>query len=545
MAGLRIHPADERRVNRPATRGLSALQRYWIAAMIMVRPARKAARTKKVDVPGMAETQIAAGANAQPLTHRESVRIVLGCLLPVFMGAMVQTVVASALPTIADELGGKSLISWVITSYLVTSTATVPLYGKISDIHGRRVTLLAAIVIFLIGSVACALAPNMLALILARGLQGVGAGGLMSIPVTVLADVAPPKQRAKYYTYYSVVYIASGAMGPAMGGFFAEYLHWTVIFWFYVPFGLLALWVSNRQLKRLPRHDRPHELDILGAVLIVVASSSFMFILGAGGSDYAWNSPQIIGLSIVSAVFWIGFGWRLTRFREPLIPIGIIANPIVRAATIAHSFGWGAIVCLNIYLPLYLQSVLGMSPTQSGLALMILMVTVNSSALGCSQITARVRRYKLFPILAQIVCIAATIWLAVRSADMGVVEFQIVLGLIGAGFGPTAPVTTIAVQNAVPTHQLGIAVGTMSFVRGLLNAMMVAAFGVVALWGLGDPDLAGRGLRGAASALAADRDMVARSFYVMFLMTAGFFILALAALIAMEEKPLSDQRQRG
>ena len=492
----------------------------------------------------MVDTKHAPDADPPPLTHRETVAIVLGCLLPVFMGAMVQTVVASALPTIADEIGGRSMMSWVVTAYLLTSTATVPLYGKISDIHGRRVTMLAAIAIFLVGCVACALAPSMLALILARALQGVGAGGLMSMAVTVLADVAPPKQRAKYYTYYSVVYITSGALGPALGGFFAQYMHWTMIFWFNLPFGIAAFIISERQLRRLPRHDRPHELDILGAFLILVASSSLMFVLGAGGSDYSWNSPLILGTLAVSGVFWIAFGWRLATCREPLIPIRIISNPIVRAATVAHSFGWGAIICLNIYLPLYLQAVLGYSPSESGLALMSLMVTVNASALGASQITAKVERYKIAPIVAQIVAILATLWLAWRSDAMGTVEFQIVLALIGTGFGPTAPVTTISVQNAVATHQLGIAVGTMSFVRGLVNAMLVAAFGVVALWGLGEADLGGQSLRSAAAALAADRTVVARSFYILFLLTAACFAIALAALVVMEEKPLSTEQKR-
>ena len=491
----------------------------------------------------MTETTEAADHADLPLTHQETVRIVVGCMLPVFMGAMMQTIVASALPTIAADLGGGSLLSWAITAYLLTSTAMVPLYGKISDIHGRRVTLLAAIAIFLVGSVVCALAPSMPALILARGLQGVGAGGLMSIPVTVLADVAPPKLRAKYYTYFSIVYISSGALGPALGGIFAQYLHWSVIFWFNVPLGALAFWISNRQLRRLPRHDRPHELDILGAGLILAASSTFMFILSAGGVDYDWGSWQILGLSIASGLCWIAFGLRLAKFREPLIPIGVFANPVVRAATIAHSFGWGAIVCLNIYLPLYLQTLLGMSPADSGLALMILMLTVNISALVCSQITARVERYKLTPILAQIVCIAATLYLAWRAADMGALEFQIVLGLIGAGFGPTSPVTSISVQNAVPTHQMGVAIGTMSFVRGLVNAMLVAAFGVVVLRAMGDADLGGRSLRTGATAMV-DRAAVAQAFRVMFLLAAGCLGIALAALLVMEERPLSTERRR-
>ncbi len=492
----------------------------------------------------MAETASAPDVGHSGLTHRETLKIVFGVLLPVFMGAMVQTIVASALPTIGDELGGKSQLSWVVTAYLLTATATVPLFGKISDIHGRRLTLLWALVIFLIGTIACALAPNMLALILARGLQGVGAGGLMSVPVTVLGDIAPPRQRAKYYTYFAAVYISAGALGPALGGFFAQHIHWSMIFWFNLPLGLIALWVTDRLLKKLPRNERPHELDIPGAVLVVLASSSFMFILSAGGSEFAWLSPQILGLAGISAALWVAFVVRLLRFREPLIPLGIIANPVVRASCMAHSFGWGAIVGLNIYLPLYLQAVLGMTPTNSGLALMVFMVMVNAGALVGAQLTSRMTHYKLPAILAQIVCILATIWLALRSADMGTWEFQIVMALIGFGFGPTAPLTTVSIQNAVPKHQLGIAVGAQSFVRGLINAILIAGFGVVALHGLDGIDLAGQSARSAGAALLADRANVADAFRLVFFMAAGCQIIALGALLALEERPLSSGHDR-
>ena len=176
-----------------------------------------------------------------PLSHRETLIIIIGVLLPLFLGALSQTIAASALPTIGQALGATGDLSWVITAYLLTQTAATPLFGKFSDTHGRRATMQIAIWVFIAGSVACALAPNIATLVAARAIQGVAAGGLTSIPMTVLGDLAPPKYRARYYTYYSLVYITAGAMGPALGGFFAEYVHWSAIFWFGVPFALLAL----------------------------------------------------------------------------------------------------------------------------------------------------------------------------------------------------------------------------------------------------------------------------------------------------------------
>ncbi len=490
----------------------------------------------------MAEAETAPALNPSGLTHRETVKIVAGVLLPVFMGAMTQTIVASALPTIGDELGGKSQLSWVVTAYLLTATASVPLYGKISDIYGRRITLLAAIVIFLAGTIACAISGSMLMLILSRGLQGIGAGGLMSVPVTVLGDVATPRQRAKYYTYFAASYITAGAVGPLLGGLFAQYIHWSAIFWFNLPLGVFAFALCERLLRRLPRNERRHELDILGAVLIVLASSSFMYILNAGGSEYAWASPQIVGLSVLSTLLWAAFIVRLLRFREPLIPPGVIRNPVLRDSAMAHSFGWGAIIGLNIYLPLYLQAVVGMTPANSGLALMGFMAMVNAGALLGAQLTARLTHYKRPAIIGQGVAILATLWLAFRSAEMGVWEFQIVMALIGLGFGPTAPLTTVTVQNAVPTHQLGISLGTMAFIRGMINAMLVAAYGVVALHGLDGIDLAGQSARTAGAAALADRGNVAEAFRLVFLMAVACFLVAFVYLFRLEERPLTNER---
>lgn len=487
----------------------------------------------------MTATTPEAAASYRPLTHRETMWIVLGVLVPVLMASLDQSMVASALPTIGRDLGDTQLLSWIVAANLLTMTAATPLYGKFSDIKGRQVSLLAGIVIFMIGAVASALAPNMLMLILARAVQGIGSAGLVSMAMTVLGDVAAPKQRARYYTYFSIVYTSAGALGPALGGLYSEFLHWSVVFWTGVPLGIIALLFATTLLDKLPRHEKPHKLDILGALLIVAASSTLMFILNAGGKTWPWLSPQIIATGIVSITLWVAFFARLSTAPEPLIPIALLRNPIVRTSTIANACGWSAIIGLNIYLPLYLQTILGMSPTASGLFLMVIMVTVNSSALGGAWVAARVERYKIYPTITLLICIAAMSWMAFRVDSMSAWEFEIALAIAGLGFGPVAPVTTVATQNAVKLNELGTATSLMSFCRSLVASMLITALGAIILHTVA----ASHGGRIAATDLAANREAAIAAFRWLFWLTTGCFVITLIAFLRMEERPLQSSNE--
>ena len=479
----------------------------------------------------------------QALTHRETMWIVAGVLLPVFMGSMDQTVVSSALPTIGGSLGGASHLSWVVAANLLTATAMTPLYGKISDIYGRRKSLLLAVSLFLCGTLVSALAVNLPMLIAGRAVQGLGSGGLTSIPMTVLGDLVAPKQRARYYTYFSIVYITAGAIGPIYGGFVSQHLHWSVIFWSNVPLGLMALFVTGTILRRLPRYERPHRLDFPGAALIVLASSSAMFVLNAGGHNFPWGSPQIIGLSLLSALFWIGFILRLRTAPEPLIPLGILRNPVVLRANLANALGWASVIGLNIYLPMYLQAVHGLSPSEADLHLVGLMSMVNFSALISAQIAARITHYKYPPLASLTLCICACLYLALHTDTITMVEFELVVGLIGFGFGPVAPVTTVAMQNAVDLHQMGISVGTATFLRSLIATAIVAVYGVIVLGDMWGIDLHGSGVT--VAAVFGDKAQAAAHFRTIFLVTTGTFTISFLSLLLMEEKPLQTERQRG
>ncbi len=460
------------------------------------------------------------------LSHRETMLVVLGVLLPVFMGSLDNTILASALPTIGRDFGDVHNLPWLITAYLIANTAITALYGKISDIRGRRVTLLIAISMYMAGSLVCALAPNMFVLILGRVLHGLGGGGLTSTGMVVLGDIAAPKDRGKYYGYFSAIYTTAGACGPALGGAIAQYLHWKVIFWMNIPLGLLAVTLTLTLLRRLPRHDRPHKLDFLGAALIMTASSAFMLALSMGGVRYPWGSAPILALFAVALVVGTGFVVRLLTAPEPLIPLSILSDREARLAVVANAFGWGPIVGLHIFLPIYLQNVVGMPPALAGLSVLMLAVMLNISAGVTGTILPRQERYKRIPIAGMLLAIASVLLLAYNADGIALWQFEALLFLIGVGFGCMPPLAATALQNNVSIHTFGSAVATMQFSRNLYATMIVAVFGVLVLAGAQDA------IAGAPSQYTVD------GFMRVFIAVAASFAVALVAVVLLEEKPL-------
>jgi MFS family permease len=473
---------------------------------------------------------------AKPLTHKETRLIVWGVLLPLFMASIDNTILATALPTIGRDLGNVYGLPWLITIYLLAATAAMPLYGKIADIHGRRFALYIAIAAYMAGSLVCALAPSMLVLICGRALQGLGGSGLSTVAIIVLGDAAAPKERGPYYAWFSVTYTTAGAIGPALGGSIAEHLHWSAIFWLNVPLGLGALWITSTVLRRLPRHERPHRLDVIGAILIVIASVAFMLALNLGGRSFPWLSWPIMLLFAAAVGVGAGFVWRLLTAPEPLIPIAILLDPSVSYAVVSSSLGWAAIIGLNIFLPMYLQSVIGLSPTDSGLSLMVLMVSLNTSAGLAGQLLGRVEHYKILPTCMMVIALAAVTMLAMWADRMTIVRFEVLLFLIGAGFGPLPSLCQVAMQNRVAPYQLGIAIGTMSFARNLFTTIMVALLGTIVLSVTSAIEPGASGQFGGAPPLGAAEAAIAfrRAFFVVLACLAASFV----ALLLIEEQPL-------
>jgi EmrB/QacA subfamily drug resistance transporter len=464
------------------------------------------------------------------LTHRETLIVVPGVLLPVFMGSLDTTILASALPTIGREYGDVHNLPWLVTAYLIANTSITALYGKISDIRGRRFTLMIAISMYMMGSLVCALAPNIFVLILGRVLHGLGGGGLTSTGMVVLGDIAAPKDRGKYYGYFSITYTTAGACGPALGGAIAEYLHWSVIFWMNIPLGILSMLLTATLLRRLPRHDRPHKLDFLGAALIMSASASFMLALSMGGVNYPWLSAPIVGLLVAAFVLGVSFIVRLRTAPEPLIPLAILADREARLAVAINAFGWAPVVGLHIFLPVYLQNIVGMQPATAGLSVLLFAVTLNISAGITGTILPKLTHYKRITVAGLMLAIASVLLLAWRATSITLLEFEILLLLIGGGFGTMPPLAATALQNNVSIHTFGSAVATMQFTRNLFATMIVAVFGVLVLSGT---DAAGGDAAGHYSV---------EGFVRVFLAVAASFAVSLIAIVLLREKPLLASR---
>ncbi|WP_134500673.1 MDR family MFS transporter [Microvirga pakistanensis] len=480
--------------------------------------------------------QAARGHATPVLSHAEIRTIIVGIMLAMLLAALDQTIIATALPTIGRELGDLEHLPWVVTVYLLTSTAVTPLYGKFSDSHGRRATMLIGIVIFIVGSIACAVAPTMLALILARGVQGLGGGGLIALAQTIVADIVAPRERGRYQVYFASVFMTASLVGPVLGGFFAEHLHWSVIFWINLPLGLLAFVLVFHSLKKLPRHDRPHRLDLLGALLLVSATVSLLLALSWGGLRHPWLSLPIFGLVAGSLVLSGLFAIRMRLAPEPLIPPGVLHNPVVRMGVLSACFGMGTYIGLTIYLPVYFEAVRGLSASLSGLALIPLMAGTVCGTMISGRSMAKVKHYKRLPLGGLLVAMVATGILAAFARDLSIAAVEILLAVISIGLGTLLPVSTVAIQNAVMPHELGTATGTANFFRSLGGALIVAVFGAIVL--------SGSGLSGAASfeslgEVAAKSGInLADIFSYVFIAAIVGFGLALAFLLAMEERPL-------
>ncbi len=468
-----------------------------------------------------------------PLDHAAVRAIVAGIMLAMFLSALEQTIVAPALPAIGKSLGGIDDLSWVVTAYLLAVTVATPLFGKLSDIYGRRVVLLWAIGIFILGSVACALAQNIWMLVVSRGLQGIGGGGLLPIAQTIIADLLSPRERPVVQGRTSIMFMSASILGPVLGGLLTDHLHWSLIFWINLPLGAVALIMTERALRHLPRNERPHQLDMIGAALMVGAALALMLALAWGGTHYPWSSWRIVVLLAVSAVLWALFAMRLLVAREPFIPLAILHGRVTSMITGAAFFAVGTIIGITIYTPLYCQTVLGVSASLSGLALIAYMGGATVGSLISTRLIVRVTHYMRVPLAGLALAVAALAVLAAVPAGYTLGEVVVLLFVLGCGVGPMYPVSTIVMQNVVKPHQLGTATGTLNFFRTLGGAIIVAVFGAIVLTGIADNS----GVM-TMERLAATHGDLAPTFHRVFIAAAVCLAIAFFCLLAVEERPL-------
>jgi EmrB/QacA subfamily drug resistance transporter len=463
--------------------------------------------------------------------------IFYGLMLAMFLSALNQTIVATALPTIGRDFGNFDNLSWVIIAYLLSSTVVSPLYGKLADIHGRRAMMLIALGLFVAGSILSAAAPDMATLIAGRTLQGIGGGGIVPLTQTTIADMITPRERGRYQAYMGTSWIVAGVAGPALGGLVAEHFHWSLIFWLNVPFGLLAALLANRAMKRLPRHERPHRLDLVGAALMMIAATLLLIALTSGGTRLAWLSPEIGTLVALSIVLTVAFVWWLRLAPEPFLPLSVLANPVMRAGTAATSCTLGAVLGLTVYMPFYFQVVHKLSVADAGFALIPIVVMTTPGSMLSGRSMMYLRHYKVSAIAGASIAIASVTALVVWPA-LPVAGVVIALTLIGFGVGTVYPVATVSIQNAVPLTQVGTATGAMNFFRALASTLAVAIMGAILLAGLGvAPERGAAAEQLVESAGSTGIDLVS-VFRLVFIAADIFLGLALLAVLAMEERPL-------
>jgi EmrB/QacA subfamily drug resistance transporter len=475
--------------------------------------------------------QITAAATAPAFEPARVRTIIVGIMVAMFLAALDQTIVATALPTIGRELHDIPDLSLVITAYLVATAAVVPLYGKLSDIHGRRTMMMIAIAIFLAGSLACALARSIPILVVARAFQGLGGGGLFSLSQTVIGDVIPPKERGRYQAYFASVFTTASIGGPILGGFFAEHLHWSLVFWINLPIGVLALLMCDRTLRRLPRHERPHRLDVIGALLMTAGTIALLLALSWGGTTYPWLSLPIAALIAGAVAGWVLFALRLLTAREPFIPIGVMTNKIMLFATASMFFTYGTMIALTIYIPLYFETVMGLTAAETGLGLIGFMAGGVAGGFITGTVMVHVDHYKRTPLIGLVISIVALATLALGSGSLSFAWAEAAMTLAGGGIGTMFAVATTSIQNSVPRHQLGTATGTHNLFRSRGATLLVAIFGAIFTAGIG----AGHE---SANALAVSPAEAAGVFRDVFLAAALAVAVGYGLFLLMEERPL-------
>ncbi|WP_112242230.1 MDR family MFS transporter [Kribbella monticola] len=412
------------------------------------------------------------------LSHRQILVILGGLMAGMFLAALDQSIVGTALPQIVSEFNSLDKLSWVVTAYLLTSTASTPLWGKISDLYGRRPLFIAAIVTFLAGSVLSALSQNIEQLIGFRAVQGLGAGGLMSLAFATIGDVIPPRERGKYMGYFGAVFGLSSVAGPLLGGLLTDGPGWRWIFWINLPIGLVALGIVSAVL-RLPHVKRSHKIDYLGAAIVTGAVTTLLLAVSWSGPTNGWGNGTTLALLIGAVVLAVAFVLVELRVSEPIIPMDLFKGRIFSGyAAFAFLLGFAMFGAL-IFLPLYLQAVKDLSPTRSGLALLPMIVGIFSASIPSGQLMSKTGRYKIYPIISAVLVAGAMVLLSTIGLHTPYWHLAIFMFIMGSGLGLSMQITVTAAQNSVPRQHMGTATSTMTFFRSMGGAIGTAVYGAV------------------------------------------------------------------
>jgi EmrB/QacA subfamily drug resistance transporter len=491
-----------------------------------------------------------------PASRRELIVAFSGMMVATLLAALDQTIVTTALPRIVGDLGGFERLSWVVSAYLIASTVTIPLYGKLSDLYGRRMLMAVSISIFVVGSVLCGAAQTMDQLIAARALQGLGAGGLIPLSQAAIADLFPPRERGRYLGFIAAVWATAAMAGPILGGTLTDHASWRWIFFINLPLGGLALLVVLRNM-RVASVRREHRIDWLGAAVLSAGATAVLLALAWGGTTFPWGSVEVLATAAAGVLLLVAFVRIERRVPEPLIPLSIFRGRVI-AVTTAGSFVIGALLfAITVFVPVYVQSVLGVSATTSGVILMPMLLAWAVSAFVCGHVISRTGRYRVFPIVGSLLVAAGIVVVAAGGdVDSSRATIAVAVGVVGAGMGLSLQPYLIAGQNAAHGGDIGVVTSGMQFARSMGGSLAVAGLGAL-LANRVTAELAerlgpaaarvdiDRLLQGGAlvpqELLGDTRNAVADAISLVFLGAAALALAGIALAFALEERPLHGE----
>ncbi|QHG63514.1 MDR family MFS transporter [Pseudomonas putida] len=468
--------------------------------------------------------------------------VLTALMLAIFLGALDQTIVAVSLPAISAQFNDVGLLAWVISGYMVAMTVAVPIYGKLGDLYGRRRMILTGISLFTLASIACALAQDMQQLVMARVLQGIGAGGMVSVSQAIIGDFVPPRERGRYQGYFSSMYAVASVAGPVLGGWLTEYLSWRWVFWINLPLGLVALWAIRRALAGMPVQHRQAQVDYLGAALMILGLGSLLLGITLVGQGQAWSAPAVLTLFACALLGLSLFIGHERRCQEPLLPMGLFGN---RVAVLC----WGVIffasfqsISLTMLIPLRYQGITGAGADSAALHLLPLVMGLPLGAYTGGRMTSRTGRFKPQILTGAVLMPVAIFAMAITPPQSGLLSAVFML-LTGIACGLQFPTSLVGTQSAVESKDIGVATSTTNLFRSLGGAMGVACMSslLLALLQQGGFELLGNPLLGSLKAGEADphtQMKLLETFRQLLLGSAGIALLGLLAALALPDRQL-------